>query len=146
MKLLISIFLFSLSVATAEWLTDFSKAQQQAAQDKKMILLNFSGSDWCGPCIRLKKEIFGAEVFNNYASEHLVLVHADFPRMKKNQLSKEQTKQNEALADKYNKEGKFPFTVLLNSNGKVIKQWDGLPNETPETFVEEVKKATNAGN
>jgi len=146
MKLLISLFLFTISVSTAEWLTDFSKAQQQAGQDKKMILLNFSGSDWCGPCIRMRKEIFGADVFNTYAVEHLVLVHADFPRLKKNQLSKEQTKQNEALADKYNREGKFPFTVLLNSNGKVIKQWDGLPDESPESFVEEVKKVFNAVN
>jgi hypothetical protein len=60
-------------------------------------------------------------------------------------LSKEQTKQNEALADKYNKEGKFPFTILLDSDGKVLKEWDGLPNESPETFVEEIKKIVNAG-
>jgi thioredoxin-related protein len=143
MKLLISLFLLSVSVSAAEWGTDFNKAKQEAAQGKKMILLNFSGSDWCGPCIRLRKEIFGATVFNDYAAEHLVLVSADFPRLKKNQLNKEQTKQNEALADKYNKEGKFPFTVLLDSTGKMLKQWDGLPDESPAAFVEEVKKAIN---
>jgi len=146
MKLLISLFLLSVSVSAADWGTDFTKAQQQAAQSKKMILLNFSGSDWCGPCIRLRKEIFDADVFDKYAAEHLVLVSADFPRNKKNQLSKEQTKQNEALADKYNKEGKFPLTILFDSSGKILKQWDGLPNESPEAFTEEVKKIIiNAG-
>ncbi len=146
MKLLISLLLLSITVSTPEWHLDFNKAQQEAAQSKKRILLNFSGSDWCGPCIRLRKEILSADVFNTYATEHLVLVSADFPRLKKNQLSKEQAKQNEALADKYNKDGKFPFTVLLDASGKVLKQWDGLPDETPERFVEEIKNMVNAGN
>lgn len=145
MKLLISLLLITMTVSTPEWLLDFNKAQQEAAVSKKMILLNFSGSDWCGPCIRLRKEIFGSDVFSNYASEHLLLVSADFPRLKKDLLSKEQTKKNEALADKYNKDGKFPFTVLMDASGKVLKEWDGFPNETPEMFVEEVKKIVNAG-
>ena len=144
MKLSICFLILSLSVSVPEWHTDFHKAQQEAVQSHKMILLNFSGSDWCGPCIRMKKEIFGAEAFNDYASEHLVLVNADFPRLKKDQLSKEQIKQNEALADKYNKDGKFPFTVLLDANGKVLREWDGLPKETPELFVQEIK-VLNAG-
>jgi thioredoxin-related protein len=138
MKLLISLFLLSIFVSP-EWLTDFNKAQKEAAESNKMILLSFSGSDWCGPCILMRKEIFGSDVFNKYAAEHLVLVRADFPRLKKNQLSKDQTRQNEVLADKYNKDGKFPFTVLLNPDGKVLKEWDGLPQETPELFVEAIK-------
>src|SRR5712671_5759429 len=100
MRLLFSFLILSIFVSSPEWLTDLSKAQQEAAKSKKVILLNFSGSDWCGPCIRLKREIFGSDVFSNYAVEHLLLVSADFPRLKKNQLSKEQTKQNEAIADK----------------------------------------------
>jgi thioredoxin-related protein len=144
MKLLISFLMLSIFVTPSEWLTDFSEAQQEALQGKKMILLNFSGSDWCGPCIRLKNEIFSSGVFNNYAAEHLVLVNADFPRLKKNQLSKTQIEQNEALADKFNKDGKFPFTILLDQNGKVLKEWDGLPKESAELFVEEIK-IINAG-
>ena len=66
---------------------------------------------------------------------HLLLVRADFPRQKKNQLPKDQVKRNEALADKYNAEGKFPFTLLVDENGKVLKTWDGFPNETPDQFV-----------
>lgn len=103
-----------------------------------MILVNFSGSDWCGPCIRLKEEIFESTTFKDYAKDHLLLVRADFPRQKKNKLAAEQVKLNEALADQYNKEGKFPFTLLVDENGKVIKKWDGFPDETPAQFVAEI--------
>lgn len=137
MNMLSVLLLLSLSQPT--WLTHFEKGKTEAAASNKLIVLNFSGSDWCGPCIRLKKEIFGSDAFANYASEKLVLVNADFPRYKKNALPKEQVKENEGLAEKYNSAGKFPFTVLLNADGKVLKQWDGLPDETPEKFVDEIK-------
>lgn len=84
--LMLSIFL----IAQVAWLGNFNEAQQQAKQTHKMILVNFSGSDWCGPCIRLRKEILETTEFDSYAQDHLVLVRADFPRQKKNQLSKEQ--------------------------------------------------------
>jgi len=144
MKLLFSVLILSMFTTKPVWLTDFNKAQQQAAQNHKLILLNFSGSDWCGPCIRLKQEIFDADVFNSYASGHLLLVNADFPRLSKNQLSKEQTTQNEALADRFNKNGKFPLTILMDANGKVLKEWEGFPKESPDVFVEEIR-ALNAG-
>lgn len=139
-------FLVLLSIAHSTWFTDFEKGKTEAASSNKLIVLNFSGSDWCGPCIRLKKEIFESDAFENYSSEKLVLVNADFPRYKKNQLSKEQVKENEALAEKYNSAGIFPFTVLLDSKGKVLKQWDGLPDEAPEKFVNEIKTFDHAAN
>src|ERR1700740_339991 len=107
MKLL-AIFFLILFTPGVQWSGDFETTKAQAAKDHKLILINFSGSDWCGPCIRLRKEILGSADFENYATEHLVLVRADFPRQKKNQLPKEQVKLNEALADQYNPEGKFP--------------------------------------
>ena len=137
--------LLLLFLSPATWLTDFQKGKAEAAGSNKLIVLNFSGSDWCGPCIRLKKEIFESNAFENYSSEKLVLVNADFPRYKKNQLSKEQVKENESLAEKYNSTGRFPFTVLLDASGKVLKQWDGFPGETPEKFVDEIKAFDNAG-
>lgn len=137
MKLLIiSLFIGLLSNAT--WLGDFNQATREAAKSHKLILINFSGSDWCGPCIRERKEILEKEAFENYAAEHLVLVRADFPRQKKNQLSKEQTKLNEALADKYNPDGKFPYTLLVDEHGKILKQWDGFPDESSEKFVDQI--------
>lgn len=137
MKLLfISIaLLFSPGVA---WLGDFNAAKTEAVKTHKRILINFSGSDWCGPCIRLRNEVLETSTFESYAKDHLVLVRADFPRQKKNQPSKEQVRLNEALADKYNAAGKFPYTLLVDENGKVLKAWDGFPNETPEQFVADV--------
>jgi thioredoxin-related protein len=137
MKLLIISFFIGF-ITNIGWLGDFNQATAEAAKSHKLILINFSGSDWCGPCIRERKEIFEKEAFQNYAADHLVLVRADFPRQKKNQLTKEQTKLNEALADKYNPEGKFPYTLLVDEHGKVIKAWDGFPNESPEKFVDEI--------
>jgi thioredoxin-related protein len=145
MKLLFISFIIGL-FANVTWLGDFNQATAEAAKSHKLILINFSGSDWCGPCIRERKEILENDVFVNYATDHLVLVRADFPRQKKNQLSKEQIKLNEALADKYNPEGKFPYTILVDEHGKVLKDWDGFPNESPAQFVAQISGAANTGN
>ncbi|RKR84852.1 thiol-disulfide isomerase/thioredoxin [Mucilaginibacter gracilis] len=141
MKLL-TVLLFTMFATATPWLGDFDSAKKEAAEKHKLILINFSGSDWCGPCIRLRKEILETALFDAYAADHLVLVRADFPRQKKNQLSKEQTKLNEALADKYNPDGKFPYTLLVDANGKVLKTWDGFPNKTPEAFIADVSSTT----
>src|SRR5678815_5129262 len=114
MKILITLLAGALlSSGTPSWNTDYTKAKAEASATGRQILINFSGSDWCGPCIRLHKEIFEGNSFTQYAGEHLVLVNADFPRLKKHELSKDQQKKNDQLADKYNKDGIFPLTVLL---------------------------------
>src|SRR3982751_3309754 len=115
MKFLLTILISSLvSTNSPVWFNDFNKAQTEAATSGKYILLNFSGSDWCGPCIRLHKEIFQSSSFTQLADSALVLVNADFPRQKKNQLAKDIQHDNELLADKYNANGAFPFTLLLD--------------------------------
>jgi len=145
MKLLIITFLTSF-LFSATWIGDFNDATTEATKTHKRILVNFSGSDWCGPCIRERKEILETSTFEGYAANHLVLVRADFPRQRKNQLSKEQTKKNEALADKYNPEGKFPYTLLIDEKGRVLKEWDGFPNVSPEKFVEQIAEFEGNGN
>src|SRR4051812_1786802 len=110
MKVLLTLLLATHLISSSEWMTDFDKAKTEAKASNKFILLNFSGSDWCSPCIRMHKEIFASDTFSKYAASNLLLVNADFPRLRKNQLSKEQTEKNDALADKYNHEGKFPYT------------------------------------
>ena len=139
MKFLPLLSLFFFLNGTPVWETDFSKAAQNAQKEHKYMLLNFSGSDWCIPCIKLHKEVFESDAFNSYAADNLVLVNADFPRLKKNGLSKEQEKRNEVLADKYDKQGHFPYTVLLDEKGAVVKTWDGYPNVNPEQFILQVK-------
>src|SRR5438045_7147853 len=111
---LYSLFIIALLLRLSTgWETDFDLARQKAQQNHKYILLNFSGSDWCGPCIRLHDEIFESDVFKKMAATDLILVNADFPRLKKNQLPKEQQTQNDHLADQYNAKGSFPLTLLL---------------------------------
>jgi len=78
------------------------------------------------------------------ADTELVLVNADFPRKKKNQLSQQQQELNNAMADHYNSQGKFPYTLLLDANGKVLKDWDGFPNETPDQFVSQIDQIVQA--
>lgn len=128
-------------VITPDWLTSFKTAKETAVKEQKYILLNFSGSDWCAPCIKLKKEVFEREPFLTLAQEKLVLVRADFPRQKKNQLSKEQLHENEVLAEKYNPQGKFPYTLLLSAEGNIITHWDGYVFESQDKFIEELKQA-----
>jgi thioredoxin-related protein len=128
------------------WLTDFEQAKQTAKEKNQYILLNFSGSDWCIPCQQMKKEIFESSSFSSYASSNLVLLNADFPRSRKNKLSKTQLAHNEALAEQYNKSGKFPLTVLLNSEGKVLKVWDGLPDGGADQFIRQISTFDHAPN
>ena len=126
------------------WQPNFDTAKQIAKEKNQLILLNFSGSDWCGPCIRMKREIFEDTAFSSMVDTSLVMLNADFPRSKKHQLAKELQNHNEALADKYNPEGKFPFTLLLDANGKILKSWDGMPNENAAEFTQLIKNSCNA--
>jgi len=142
---LFSISLIALYIVLSPgWETDFESAKQKASEQHKYILLNFSGSDWCGPCIRMHKEIFESDAFKTYSDTNLVLLNADFPRLKKNQLSKEQQKKNDLLADKYNTKGSFPLTVLLAGDGVVIYSWEGMPDKTPDQFVKQLKEIIDA--
>jgi thioredoxin-related protein len=144
MRFLPFLFLFAFVSTTPNWEPDFNTAQQKAKQQHKFILLNFSGSDWCIPCMKLEKDVFDSPAFVSYSDSSLVLVNADFPRLKKNSLSKEQEKKNEALADKYDREGHFPYTVLLDEKGSVVKSWDGYPNLSAEQFISQVKASIDA--
>ncbi len=132
--------------AFTSWHNNLDEAKQLASQEHKYILLNFSGSDWCGPCIRMHKEIFDDASFQQFADSSLIMANADFPRNKKNQLPKEQQALNDKMADAYNRQGSFPYTVLLDPNGKVIKAWDGYPKEDVPSFIEDIKQAMNASN
>lgn len=141
MKVFIFLFLsfISIGVFGAEgWGSDFTEAQKLAKAENKLILLNFSGSDWCGPCIQLKKEVFESAQFKTFADGKLVLVRADFPRLKKNQLEKAQQVKNDWMAEKYNTDGKFPLTVLINADGKVMHKWEGFQPSISK-FIQEIE-------
>ncbi len=144
MKLLFVLLLIGFSNPFVKWQPDFETAKKLATENHKYILLNFSGSDWCGPCMRLKKEVFESDAFEKLADGSLELYNADFPRNKKNQLSKETVHRNEDLANQYNPLGKFPYTVLLTPEGKVIRSWEGYPQNNSQLFIDQIKSVCNA--
>ena len=90
----------------------------------------------------MHEELFDSEEFKKYSDDHLVLVIADFPRNKKNKLSRELEKQNDRLADKYNPTGIFPYTILLSPDGKLIREWPGFPEASINEFIQQIKQAS----
>ena len=118
---LLGLLLFMLQGASAqEWKTNLEEAFQEAKATEKCVLLVFSGSDWCAPCIKMEREVWNSEQFKSYAKDHSIMVKADFPKRKKNQLSAAQTAANNKLAEQYNSNGIFPLVVVFNSQGKVV--------------------------
>lgn len=122
-----------------DWKTNFESAQQEASKTNKSIVLVFQGSDWCAPCIKLEQNIWSNDEFLNYANDELIMVKADFPRKKKNQLSEEQTTHNRALAEKYNKNGYFPLVVVFNSKSEIIGTTGYDKNKSPADYVNLIK-------
>jgi protein disulfide-isomerase len=142
MKTLLTCLLAAWAVAQAtaaelEWMTDLPKAQEKAKADKKLVMLDFTGSDWCGWCIKLKKEVFSTDEFAQYAKTNLVLVEVDFPRKK--QLSAAQVKANAALQDKYGIQG-YPTIIVLNSEGTKVSQLGYQPGG-PKAFIAKLDSA-----
>ena len=118
---------------------NINEAEMLAKKENKLILIKFSGSDWCGPCILFKKTIFDAPDFKSFADKNLVLLIADFPRQKKNQLPKEQQELNDKLAEKYNPEGALPFLVLTDASGNSLKSWNGFDKKiTVNDYIKDI--------
>jgi thioredoxin-related protein len=140
--LLLGFVAWQVSAAEGQWMTDFGKAQEKAKKEKKMVLVDFTGSDWCPPCKALHKNVLSSEEFVNYAKDNLVLVEVDFPRSKPQ--SNEQKAANKELASKHKIEG-YPTVIVFDSNGKELDKkvgYDG--NTTGAQFVEKLKKLKKA--
>lgn len=139
MKKIVFIALFigliSSNTQAQEWHTDFKKATQIATEKHQKIILVFQGSDWCAPCIKLDRKIWSSDTFKKYAKENFVMLKADFPRRKKNKLSKEKTAQNGLLAEKYNPQGHFPLVVVLDSKGNALGT-TGYKKMSPQKYID----------
>lgn len=108
-----------ISANAADWETDFEKASADASKSGKYMLLDFSGSDWCGWCIKLDKEVFNTAEFKEFAEKNLVCVMIDFPNKKKqDDVLKAQ---NTALAKKYDVQG-YPTVIVLTPDGAVVER------------------------
>lgn len=115
---IVSVILLIASFAQAQIHDNAEEAFASSRATQKPVLLIFSGSDWCAPCIRFQKTVLSDEQFQLYASDHLILLKADFPQRKK--LAKDIEKQNDKLAEKYNPKGQFPQIVLLSADQSVL--------------------------
>jgi len=102
---------------SVEWFTDAEAAQAKAKVENKLVLLNFTGSDWCIWCQRLKRDVFDKPEFAQFAQSKLVLVEVDFPR---NKTLAEAQKQANARLDKTYRINSYPTIILLDPHGKII--------------------------
>lgn len=126
---------FSKSSIAQNWETNFDAALSLALQENKPLVLVFSGSDWCAPCIKLNKAIWESEEFRAYSEKNYVLYKADFPRKKKNKLKEELLNQNKVLAQRFNPKGYFPLVVVLDGEGKVLGK-TGYQKIGPIRYIE----------
>lgn len=131
-------FLVPITMFSQNWKSNFEEAKAEAMKQEKNILLVFSGSDWCAPCIKLDKNIWQSEEFKKYSDQNYILYKADFPKKKANQLSDKLKNQNNELAEKYNQNGNYPLVVLLDKNGKVLGM-TGYKNVSPNDYLEILK-------
>jgi protein disulfide-isomerase len=124
----------------AGWTDDFEAAKKQAAAENKLLLVDFSGSDWCGWCKKLDKEVFAKPEFLEGAKKDFVLVMVDSPSDKK-LLSEKAAEQNPKLVEKYDVHG-FPTVLVMDADGTVLEK-TGYRDGGPEKYLEhlaEIKK------
>jgi len=126
----------AVAAAKPGWLTSYDQAQKEAQAKNRLLLMDFTGSDWCGWCIMLDKEVFSKPEFKDYASKNLVLLELDFPRGKK--MPPEVLAQNEKLLVKYGIQG-FPTVVVFDSTGKPLGAL-GYQAGGPQAFIAELEK------
>ena len=136
--LLLIVQSFAINSNPISWQTSFEEAKEVAAEQDKQILMVFAGSDWCAPCIKLKKKILVTEEFQEFEKENVVVLYLDFPKRKKNRLSKEMTRQNESLAEQYNRSGIFPNVLLVDNVGEVLKKVK-YKGQSPDEFIKEIE-------
>lgn len=117
------------------WSTDLEKALEKAKAEKKSVLVEFTGSDWCPPCIAMRKNVFTKKEFVEAASKKFILVELDFPKG-----DKELSDKNQPLAEKYKIEG-FPTVILLDSAGKEFTRFFASEHPTVEAFLKHLDEA-----
>ena len=129
---------FQVSAADVTWLTSVADATAQAKKENKLVLLDFTGSDWCSWCKKLDAEVFTQPAFADYAKANLVLVEVDFPAQKK--LSADLTKANGALKSKYDITG-YPTLIALKPDGTVAWKQVGYMEGGPKAVIAKLDEA-----
>jgi thioredoxin-related protein len=133
-KIVLFVLFIPILSYTQNWKSSFEEAKNQAIAENKNILLVFSGSDWCAPCIKLDKTVWQSAEFKKESESNWVIYKADFPKKKANQLSPTLTESNKLLASKYNTSGNFPLVVLLDKNG-IVLGIEGYKNYSASDYI-----------
>ena len=107
----------------AEWMTDLEAAKAKAAAENKAVLIDFTGSDWCGWCIRLRKQVLDTPAFETYAKDKFVLMEVDVPNNPK--FDPELRKRNEQLCEQFSVDG-FPTIMVITPQGEVVGGFSGF--------------------
>ena len=113
----------------AEWMTDLEAAKTKAAAENKAVLVDFTGSDWCGWCIRLRKQVLDTPAFETYAKDKFVLMEVDVPQNPK--FDQALLKRNQELCEQYGVSG-FPTILVINPKGDVVGGFSGYVASTAE--------------
>ncbi len=117
------------------WSTDLEKAFEKAKAEKKSVLVEFTGSDWCPPCIAMRKNVFSKKEFVSAASKKYILVELDFPNG-----DEAVKKKNQPYAEKYKIEG-FPTVILFNPEGKEFTRFFASEFPKTEEFLKHIDEA-----
>jgi thioredoxin-related protein len=132
-----ALLVMSAFVSAAEWLTDYGQALKLAKEQNKAVLMDFTGSDWCGWCMKLDREVFSTSEFQNFADKRLVLLKVDFPRRRA--LPADQTAHNDRLASRFGVQA-FPTIIVLRPDGSKAGQLGYEPGG-PRRFIASVEKS-----
>ena len=131
--------LFQAGAEELSWMTDLPKAQAKAKSENKLVMMDFTGSDWCSWCMKLNKEVFSQPEFVAYAQKNLVPVEVDFPRAKEQSAAQKQA--NQQLQDQYKIQG-YPTIIVLDGTGKKVGELGYQPGG-PKPFIAELEKLKN---
>lgn len=118
-------------------MTDYDEALATARARNKPVLLDFTGSDWCGGCMLLDQEVFSTRAFKEYAEKNLVLLKVDFPMDRR--LPRKVQEQNEKLRSKFAVVG-FPTIIVLSPDGRKIGRTMGYADGGPAAFIAAIEK------
>lgn len=134
-KIVLFVLIIPFFSYSQNWKSSFEEAKNQALGENKNIVLVFSGSDWCAPCIKLDKTVWQSEEFKKESDNNWIIYKADFPKKKANQLNSDLTESNKKLAAQYNSSGYFPLVLLLDKSGTVLGV-EGYKNISAAEYIQ----------
>ena len=134
---LATIFVSATATAGSEWMTNIDSAIAKAKQEKKSVLVEFTGSDWCPPCIMMHKKVFSKKEFTDAAQKDFILVKIDIPKKNKTLY-----KENSKVMSKYKVRG-VPTVILFSEEGKEFHRFSASQYPSVSRFLTHLKSSLN---